>query len=110
LSLILSSPCYAELIIIGSGDAMRLDPTGFSADMKARFEIMKVKCIKCHSMERTIVALKTGIAPLSGKLFDKSAMKADTIKMMRKPNSNMSQEDTQAVVELMNYLLDEAAR
>ena len=50
-----------------------------------------------------------GFAPLSGKLFDKSAMNVDSIKMTRKPDSDMSQKDTQAVVELMNYLLDKAA-
>jgi hypothetical protein len=110
LSLILSSPCYAGLKTVGSGDAMRLDPTDFRPDMKAKYEIMKVKCIKCHSMERAIIALTTGIAPISGTIFDRSATKAYGVKMMRKPDSNMTREDTQAVVELLNYLLDEAAR
>jgi hypothetical protein len=110
LSLILSSPCYAGLKTIGSGDAMRLDPTGFPADMKARYEIMKVKCVKCHSMERAIIALTTGIAPISGQVFDRAATKAYGVKMMRKPDSNMSREETLGVVELLNYLLDEAAR
>jgi L-fucose mutarotase/ribose pyranase (RbsD/FucU family) len=110
LSLMLSSPCYAALKTVGSGDAMRLDPTDFPADMKAKYEIMKVKCVKCHSMERAIIALKTGIAPISGQLFDQSATKAYGIKMMRKPDSNMSKEETQAVVQLLNFLLDEAAR
>lgn len=110
LSLILSSPCYAGLKTVGSGDAMRLDPTDFPPNMKAKYEIMKVKCIKCHSMERAIIALQTGIAPISGQLFDRSATKAYGIKMMRKPDSNMSREETQAVVELLNYLLNEATR
>ncbi len=110
LSLMLSAPCYAGLKTTGSGDSMRLDSSDFSTDMKARYEIMKVKCVKCHSMERAIIALKTGVAPISGQLFDRSATKAYGIKMMRKPDSNMSREETLAVVELLNYLLDEAAR
>ncbi len=110
LSLMLSSPCHAGLKTVGSGDNMRLDPSDFPADMKARYEIMKVKCVKCHSMERAIVALKTGIAPISGQLFDKSATKQYGIKMMRKPDANMSKEETKEVVELLNYLLDEAAK
>ena len=89
---------------------MRLDPTDFRPYMKAKYEIMKVKCIKCHSMERAIIALTTGVAPISGQLFDRSATKAYGVKMMPKPDSNMSREETQAVVELLNYLLDEAAR
>jgi L-fucose mutarotase/ribose pyranase (RbsD/FucU family) len=110
LSFILSAPCYAGLKTTGHGDAMSLDPTDFPADMKTRYEIMKAKCVKCHSMERTIIALKTGIAPFSGQLFDRSAAKMNVKKMMRKPDSNMSKEETQAVVELLNYLLDDAAR
>jgi L-fucose mutarotase/ribose pyranase (RbsD/FucU family) len=110
LSLVLSSPCHAGLKTVGSGDAMRLDPADFPADMKAKYEIMKVKCVKCHSMERTIIAVKTGIAPISGQVFDRSATKTYGIKMMRKPDSNMSKEETLAVGELLNYLLDEAAR
>jgi hypothetical protein len=42
--------------------------------------------------------------------YDKSAAKVYGIKMMRKPDSNMSKAEIQAVVELFNYLLDEAAR
>lgn len=110
LCLMLSSPCHAGLKTIGSGDAMRLDPTDFSEPMKAKYEIMKVKCIKCHSLERAIIALTTGVAPISGQLFDRAATKAYGVKMMRKPDSNMSREETQAVVELMNYLLDQAAK
>ena len=100
----------ADLKTVGSGDAMNFDPSGFSADMKPKFEIMKVKCIKCHTMERTIVAVKTGVAPISGQPFDRGATKAYGIKMLRKPDSDMSKDQVKAVVELMNYLLDEAAR
>ncbi len=107
---LIASSAYAGLKTVGSGEAMRLDASGFPADMKARYEIMAVRCIKCHSMERVIIALKTGIAPISGQPFDKNSTKAYGIKMMRKPDSNMSKEEVKAVVELLNYLLDEALR
>lgn len=100
----------ANLKTVGSGDAMNFDPSGFPADMKAKFEVMRVKCVKCHTMERTIVAIKTGVAPISGQPFDKSATKAYGVKMLRKPDSDMSKEQVKAVVELMNYLLDETER
>jgi hypothetical protein len=100
----------ADLKTVGSGDAMNFDASAFPPDMKPKFEIMKVKCIKCHTMERTIVAIKTGVAPISGQPFDRGATKAYGIKMLRKPDSDMSKEQVKAVVELMNYLLDEAAR
>lgn len=100
----------AGLKVIGKGDNMRLDPSGFTPAMKANYDIMKVRCIKCHTLERTIVALQTGIAPISGGLFDRNATKAYGIKMLRKPDSNMSKPEVKATVDLMNYLLQEAER
>lgn len=110
LTLVVSSPAYAGLNTVGSGEAMRLDASGFPADMKARYEIMAFRCVKCHSMERAIIAIKSGIAPISGQPFDKNSTKAYGIKMLRKPDSNMSKEEVKAVVELLNYLLDEVSR
>jgi hypothetical protein len=107
---IFSSYASAGLKVTGSGDTMRIDPTDFPADMKAAYDIMKVRCVKCHTMERAIIAIKTGIAPISGQPFDKSATKAYGIKMMRKPDSNMNKQEVKAVVELLNYLLDISAR
>ncbi len=99
-----------DLKTVDSGDTMNFDPAAFRDDMKRSFEIMKTKCVKCHTMERTIVAIKTGVAPVSGQPFDRSATKAYGIKMLRKPDSDMNKEQVKAVVELMNYLLDEVAR
>jgi hypothetical protein len=111
LSLVLSSSAYAGLKTIGSGNAMRLDPSGFPPDMRERYEkVMQVRCIKCHTLERAIIALKTGVAPITGQPFDRNATKAYGIKMMRKPDSNMTREEVKEVVILLNYLLDEAAR
>jgi hypothetical protein len=100
----------ADLKTVGTGDSMNFDPAGIREDMRPKFEIMRVKCVKCHTMERTIVAIKTGVAPISGQPFDRGATKAYGIKMLRKPDSDMNKEQVKAVVELMNYLLDEAAR
>ena len=107
---ICSTVAHAALRVVGKGDAMRLDPSGFPPNMKASYEIMRVKCVKCHTLERTIVALQTGIAPISGQPFDRNATKAYGIKMLRKPDSNMNKQEVKAVVELMNYLLDLAER
>jgi hypothetical protein len=99
-----------DLKTVGSGDAMNFDPSGFREDMKPKFAVLTAKCFKCHTMERTIVAIKTGVAPISGQPFDRGATKAYGIKMLRKPDSDMNKEQVKAVVELMNYLLDETAR
>lgn len=108
--LVAATPCFAALRVVGRGDSMRFDPAGFPPKMKAAYEIMKVRCVKCHTLERTVVAVTTGIAPITGQPFDRHATKAYGIKMLRKPDSNMSKPEVKEVVELLNYLLDEAAR
>ncbi len=89
---------------------MRFDPAGFPANMKANYDIMKVKCVKCHTLERTVIAITTGIAPISGQPFDRNATKAYGIKMLRKPDSNMNKQEVKATVELMNWMLDQVAK
>jgi len=103
-------PVQAKIKTVGSGDKMNFDPSQIPADMRGAFEIMKVKCIQCHTQERTVIAIQTGIAPVTGQPFDKQATKAYGIKMLRKPKSNMTREDVKQVVNLMNYLIDEAAK
>ena len=100
----------AELKTVGSGEKLNFDPSGFREDMKPKFEIMRVKCVKCHTMERTIVAIKTGVALISGQPFDKLATKTYGIKMLRKPNSDMNKQEIRDTVILLNYLLDENAK
>ena len=105
-----ATTAHAGLKVIGKGDAMRLDPSSFPPAMKANYEIVRVKCVKCHTLERTIVAIQTGVAPISGQPFDRTATKAYGVKMLRKPDSNMNKAEVKASVELMNYLLSEAEK
>src|SRR5512133_2596813 len=102
----LAVPVQAKIRAVGKGDRMNFDPAQIPADMKGAFEIMKVKCIQCHTQERTVIAIQTGIAPVTGQPFDKQATKAYGIKMLRKPKSNMTREEVKQVVNLMNYLID----
>ena len=109
LLVFVTTPAFAGLKVVGSGDTMQLDPSGFPSAVKANYEVLRVKCIKCHTLERTIVAIKTGVAPISGQPFDKGAIKAYGIKMLRKPDSNMSKAEVKVCVDLMNYLLEAAS-
>lgn len=107
----LSGMVWAGLKVVGAGDNMRYDPANFPPEMKDAYnKIMAVKCIKCHTLERLVESVRTGIAPISGLPFDKGATKAYGIKMMRKPDSDMSKADIKTVVPLMDYLIDEAKK
>jgi len=108
--MLFSVPGYASVRAIGRGDSMSFDPSSIPSTYRTSYDIMKVKCVKCHTLERTVVAITTGIAPITGQPFDRSATRAYGIKMLRKPDSNMNKQEVKAVVDLMNYLLDEASR
>jgi len=107
---IVATPVHAKIRAVGKGDKMNFDPSQIPADLRGAFEIMKVKCVQCHTQERTVIAIQTGIAPVTGQPFDKQATKAYGIKMLRKPKSNMTREEVKQVVNLMNFLIDEAAK
>lgn len=109
-ALLVASSAEAKLVVIGNGAATQFDPSGWPPQMQEAYKLMAVKCIKCHSLERVAIALQTGIAPITGRLFDRSATRAYGIKMLRKPDSNMSKEDVKIVIPLLNFMLDEANR
>ena len=100
----------ARIKVLGKGERMRFDPAGFPANMKPGNDVMNTKCKACHSLERVVLAITSGIAPLTGQPFDKMATKSYGIKMLRKPKSNMSRDEIRAIIGFMNFLIDEAVR
>jgi len=110
MTLMVAGNSHAGLRVLGSGSTLRFDPSGFPPDMQAKYEIMRAKCVKCHTLERTVIAITTGISPISGQPFDHDAIKAYGVKMMRKPGSGMSRQQVVETVELMNYLLSSASK
>ena len=106
----LAVPAMASLKTIGSGEAIQFDVSRFPAQMKGNYKIMQLRCVKCHSLDRTVFAIKNGIAPISSTPFDRNATRAYGIKMMRKSDSGMTKDEVKATVDLMNYMLDEMSR
>ncbi|NTV48420.1 MAG: cytochrome C [Geobacteraceae bacterium] len=100
----------AKLKVLGKGERMRFDSAGFPANMKPGYDVMNTKCKACHSLERVVLAITSGIAPVTGQPFDKMATKSYGIKMLRKPNSNMSRDDIKTIIGFMNFLLDESVK
>jgi hypothetical protein len=109
-TLVVASIADARIRVKGRGDRMNFDPDSMPAQYRASFDLMTRKCIKCHTMERTVIAVQTGRAPITGQPFDRQAVKAYGIKMLRKPNSGMNKQEIRDVVVLLNFLLDENAK
>jgi hypothetical protein len=107
ITLVTYSIADARIRVKGRGDKMNFDPESIDAVHRPMLELMTRKCIKCHTMERTVIAIQTGRAPITGQPFDRQAVKAYGIKMLRKPNSDMNKQEIRDVVVLLNHLLDE---
>jgi hypothetical protein len=100
----------ARVKVSGRGAKMNFSADGIPEMYKPSFALTQEKCIKCHTMERTVIAIVTGKAPITGQPFNKQAVKAYGIKMLRKPNSDMSKKEIRDVVVFLNYLIDENAK
>ena len=107
ITLVVSASADARVKVKGRGANMNFDPASLPPQSQATFEMMTKKCSKCHTMERTVVAIQTGRAPITGQIFDRQAVKAYGIKMLRKPNSDMNKQDIREVVILLNWIIDE---
>lgn len=95
----------AAVKVIGHGETKAFDSSDFAPAMKANYKIMKEKCVRCHSLERVVEAITTGVSPISGQPFDRAAVKAYSAKMLRKKDSRMTRQEILATEHLMNYLL-----
>ncbi len=110
ITLITVSLADARIKVKGRGDRMNFDPESIDPNFRPSFELMTKKCVKCHTMERTVISVQTGRAPITGQPFNKQAVKAYGIKMLRKPNSEMNKQEIRDIVLLLNNLLDENAK
>jgi len=108
--LLFAASSHAALKVIGSGDKMQLDASRFPPVMKSAYQLMQNKCTSCHTLERVVIALQTGVAPTTLLEFNKKTAKDHCNKMMRKPNANITQQDAKMITELLYYLIDESAK
>jgi len=110
ITLSISVNADARVKVKGRGAAMNFDVASIPPQFQASFEMISRKCIKCHTMERVVIAVQTGRAPITGQTFDRQAVKAYGIKMLRKPNSDMNKQEIRETVVLLNYIMDENAK
>jgi hypothetical protein len=110
ISLVVTASADARIKVKGRGASMNFDPASISEQFQASYELMSRKCVKCHTMERTVIAVQTGRAPITNQPFDRQSIMSYGIKMIRKPNSDMSKKEIKDIVMLLNYLVDENAK
>ena len=110
LTLVTFSIADARIKVKGRGSNLNFDLDSIPSNFKASYDLMSKKCTRCHTMEMIVIAVQTGKAPVTGQPFDKHAVKAYGIKMLRKSNTDMNMQEIRNVVKLLNFLLDENAK
>jgi hypothetical protein len=110
LTLVTFSIADARIKVKGRGNNINFDPDSIPPNFKASYDVMTHKCTRCHTMEMVVTAVQSGKAPVTGQPFDKQAVKAYGIKMLRKSNTDMNKQEIRSVVMLLNYLLDENSK
>jgi hypothetical protein len=110
ITLAASSLAEARVKVIGRGEKMNFDPESIPANLRPSFDTMCKKCVKCHSMQYTVISIQTGRAPITGQPFDQQAVKAYGIKMLRKPTSGMNKQEIKDVVLLLNFMINDSKK
>ncbi len=108
-TVLLSANAYAGITVTGTGNSSAIDTAGFPAEMVEYYKLMGKKCVKCHSLERVVIAIQTGLGPISGDIFDEESSAAYGAKMRNMPDSNLIKEEVNKIVSLLNYLIEQAA-
>ena len=106
-ALLVSSFAYAEVRVIVQGDTVSIDPSGFPPQMRAGYDLMMEKCNKCHTIERIVAAVQTGICPITKSSFTKATTRSVVTRMYLKPEANMTKSEARTIVLFLNYLLDQ---
>ena len=106
--LLLPGLTAAELKTVGRGKEITLVREQFPPEYQARFDLFAKRCTRCHEMARPIVALQTGVTPISGGSFEAEGIKMYVIKMMQKLNSGLDREDAREIIPLLTYAREQA--
>jgi hypothetical protein len=109
LLLLTCASANAALKLNGAGENMQADISAFPPDMKSAYDLFKVKCIKCHGLDRSLLTIQSGMAP-SGAVFDIDAVDAYGAKMLRKPDSGMNKKELKIIMDLLRYMVNEAEK
>ena len=103
LLVIVASPAWAKFTVKGEGKAQQIVVDDYPADQKARYSLFRERCTKCHAISRPIMAIRTGITPVSGGDFDDRGIKKYVVKMMRKPNSGIDKAEARELLLFLRY-------
>ena len=107
VALVACAVAYADIRVIGAGNATTIDTSGYPPEMLKAHALMMQKCTQCHSIERIIVGIQTGVAPITKMSFSKETTRSIVSRMFLKDNSNMTRDEAGLILHYLDFLLDQ---
>lgn len=100
-----ATTALAALKVVGTGNETRFDPAEIPVNKRQSFQLMESRCTSCHSSERLVIAIQSGIAPITGQPFDATSAKVFVKKIASKPDSNINEVEMKEILDILNFLL-----
>ena len=96
---------HAQLRLTGAGDTLSVDTSGFPSEMQATYTLMTEKCSRCHTIERIVVAVQSGVLPLTKQRFGADTAGALVGRMFGKPDANITRSEARRIAKLLSFLV-----
>ncbi len=94
----------AALKVVGTGSETRFDPAEIPVNKRQCFQLMESRCTSCHSSERVVVAVQSGIGPITGQPFDAESAGVLVRKIAGKPDSNINEVEVKEILDILDFL------
>lgn len=104
--LMIAVPCVAK-VVVKKGTDYQIDTSRIPAQMRDNYKLMLEKCTRCHSLDRILSAIDTGIVQSTAMEYNAKTIHEYGLKMLRKKSSHMTKEDVRKVSDLLIFMVNE---
>ncbi|MBI4816100.1 MAG: hypothetical protein HY791_07580 [Deltaproteobacteria bacterium] len=73
-------------------------------ELRSSSSVFRSRCAQCHSLNRPLEALATGLGPVSGRPFEAEDIKQYVVRMMRKRGSSIRRAEAMALVRFLVFV------
>lgn len=107
-TVLISRASLAQLEV--GADGRSLIVARFPKEQQERYPLFTVRCGKCHSLQRPVLALADGKTPVTKLPFEDENIREYVIKMMRKRGSRITKPEAVELIAFMRFARSEAKK
>jgi mono/diheme cytochrome c family protein len=110
LSTTAAGTAYGKLPLQTTARGVELDASSFPPQLLPAFQVFRDKCVTCHDQSRIVQVLATGTSNITGGPYTRREMLEHGVGMLRKGYSKFDKREIRQVVDMVEYLLEEAQK